>query len=353
MSMGIARAPAQRGQPHGSEGESQMQLKAAVAILAASVALITPCVGSAQWKPTKPVELVVTSTPGGGTDVHARTIQSIIEKYKLLDKPVTVVNKGGGSGAEAFVYVKSLAGDPHHILFGNSNAWQQPLVSRVAFRYQDFTPLAVMALDEFMLWVQYDAPYRSVKDYLQAASTRELKMGGGYAKDTDEVLTRLIAKTANVKLLYVPFKSGNEAAVQLAGKHIDSNTNNPGESLAQWKGKTQRPLCVFSPIRMPEGPKVTDTMSWHDVPTCVSEGLNIPKYQQPRTLMLAGGVTAEQTAFYVDLLRRVEQTPEWKAYITRTIQTNALITGDDLRKFIVDDEARLRQIAADNGWLVN
>ena len=123
------------------------------------------------------------------------------------------------------------------------------MVSKVAFKASDLTPIAILAQDEFLLWVKQDAPYRNVQDYLKAAAAKsgEFKMGGAQSKDTDEVLTRLIEKAAKVKFIYIPFKSGAEAAVQLAGGHIDSHVNNPSESIGQWRGSTQRPICVFSP----------------------------------------------------------------------------------------------------------
>ncbi len=205
----------------------------------------------AAWQPQKPIEFVATAGPGGGTDNLARAVQSIVTKYKLTDQPVVVVNKAGGSGAEGYVYGKVSAGDPYKVIFGTSNAWQQPLVSKVAFNYTDLTPIAAMAQDEFLLWVKQDAPYKTAGDFLKAAASGDFKMGGAQSKDTDEVLTRMIEKAAHVKFTYIPFKSGAEAAVQLAGGHIDSHVNNPSESLGQWRGGTQRPLCAFSPKRLP------------------------------------------------------------------------------------------------------
>ena len=152
-------------------------------------------------------------------------------------------------------------------------------------------------------------------------------MGGAQSKDTDELLTRMIAKEAGIRITYIPFKSGGEAAVQLAGGHINSHTNNPSESIGQWKGGTQRPICVFNPQRLPAGPKVTATEGWHDIPTCVEQGLNIPQFQQPRTVWLPGRVTPDQVAFYVDLMKKVQAAPEWKEYIERTSQTDTFLTG--------------------------
>ena len=319
----------------------------------AVVALLGAGAAHAEWQPTKSIEFVATAGPGGGTDNLARTIQSIITKHKLLDQSITVSNKGGGSGAEGYVYGKSQAGDPHKVIFGTSNAWNQPLVSKVAFKHTDLTPVASMASDEFLLWVKQDSPIKTAKDYVEAGKKTELKMGGAQSKDTDELLTRMIAKEAGIKLTYIPFKGGGEVAVQLAGGHIDSHTNNPSESIGQWKGGTQRPICVFSPKRLPAGPKITADQSWSDIPTCVESGLNIPEFQQPRTVWLPGKVTPEQAAFYVDLMKKVQQAPEWKEYIERTSQTDTFLTGDAFQKFMAEDIERVRKVGAEEGWLVS
>ncbi|MBS0532628.1 MAG: tripartite tricarboxylate transporter substrate binding protein [Proteobacteria bacterium] len=318
----------------------------------AALALTAAQPAMAEWKPTKPIEFIATAGPGGGTDIIARTVQGIITKYKFIDQPIVVVNKGGGSGAEGYTYGKAMAGDPHKVIFGTSNAWQQPMVSKVAFNYTDLTPVAAMAQDEFLIWVKQDSPWKTAGDYLKAAKSGNLKMGGAQSKDTDEVLTRMIEKIADVKITYIPFKSGGEAAVQLAGGHIDSHVNNPSESVGQWRGGTQHPICVFSSKRLTNTDKVTATEGWSDIPTCVEQGLNIPTYQQPRTVWLPGKVTPEQAAFYVDVMKKVEGTPEWADYIKRTSQTNTFLVGDEFQKFIKDDIAHVHQIAQEQGWLV-
>jgi tripartite-type tricarboxylate transporter receptor subunit TctC len=322
---------------------------------AAAIATFAALPADADWQPSKPIEFVATAGPGGGTDNFARVLQAIITKHKLTDQPIVVVNKGGGSGAEGYTYGKAQAGDPYKVIFGTSNTWQQPMVSKVAFKHTDFTPVAAMAQDEFLLWVKPDAPYQTAADYLKAVAAKpgEFKMGGAQSKDTDEVLTRLIEKAANVKFTFIPFKSGAEAAVQLAGGHIDSHVNNPSESLGQWRGGTQRPLCVFSPHRLPEGPKITATQGWHDIPTCVESGLNVPQFQQPRTVWLPAKVTPDELAFYVTLMKKSQNTPEWKEYIERTSQTDTFLTGAEFEKFMNEDIERVRKIAAEQGWLVS
>ncbi|HEX9462442.1 MAG TPA: tripartite tricarboxylate transporter substrate binding protein [Alphaproteobacteria bacterium] len=332
-----------------------MSLKASIcaAIAVGSLVALTT-MAQAAWQPTKPIEFIATAGPGGGTDNLARTVQSIVTKYKLTDQPVVVVNKAGGSGAEGYIYTKAQAGDPHKVVFGTSNTWTQPMVAKIAYKPSDLTPVAMMAQDEFLLWVKQDAPYQNVKDFLKAAAAKpgEFKMGGAQSKDTDEVLTRLIEKAANVKFIYVPFKSGAEAAVQLAGGHIDSHVNNPSESLGQWRGSTQRPLCAFSPNRLPDGPKITATQNWHDIPTCVESGLDVVQFQQPRTVWLPGQVSKDQVAYYVEMMKKVQGTPEWKEYIERTSQTDTFLVGDAFVKFMNEDIERVRKIAAEQGWLV-
>lgn len=305
------------------------------------------------WEPSKPIEFVATAGPGGGTDIFARTVQSAIQKHKLVNVPIVVVNKSGGSGAEGWQYIKSSAGDPYKVVFGTSNAWQQPILSNVPYNYTDFTPVAAMVQDEFLLWVKGDAPYKTVKEYLAAVKAKngDWNMGGALSKDTDEMLTHMIERTAGVKFTFVPFKSGSETAVQLAGGHIGSHTNNPSESLGQWKAGTQRPICLFNTHRLPAGPKISATESWHDIPTCQESGLDIPVYQQPRTVWLPSGVKPDERDFYVSLMKKVQATPEWKEYIERTQQTAVFETGPELQKLVKADIERTRKIGAEQGWL--
>src|SRR6266576_1266362 len=136
---------------------------------------------NAAWQPAKPIEFIATAGPGGGTDNFARAVQNIITKHKLVEQPIVVTNKGGGSGAEGYTYTKAMAGDPYKIVFGTSNAWTQPMVSKVAYNYTDLTPIAAMVQDEFLLWVKQDAPYQNVQDFLKAVAAKppgEFKMGG-------------------------------------------------------------------------------------------------------------------------------------------------------------------------------
>lgn len=307
------------------------------------------------WRPNRPVEFVVTSGAGGGTDVFARTVQGVITKHNLLPVPVIVTNKGAGSGAEGFVYARAAQGDAHKVVFATNNTWLLPMVSRVAFKPEDFNPVAIMAFDEFMLWVKFDSPHRTAADFMAAAraASPPLRMGGSQPKDTDQTLTSLIQRAANVRFTYVPFRGGGEAGVQLAGGHIDANTNNPSESIGGWRGGQVRPVCVFRGTPMPRGALVTETQGWHDIPTCTSQGIPVEEFSMPRTTFLPPGVTPAQQAFWVDVMRRVSQQPEWQEYITRTSQSARFLTGPEMAAHIRAETAASREIFQAEGWLVN
>ena len=322
--------------------------KLTLAVLA-SVSCSTQAV--AAWTPDKPVEFVVTAGAGGGTDTFARTIQSIIVKYKLMNAPIVVLNKGGGSGGEGFVYGSATPGDPYKVTFATNNEYLLPLVAKIGFTAESFTPVAAMALDEFLIWVSAESPHKDVKGFIDAAKKGDgLRMGGSQSKDVDQTLTSIITATTGAKFTYIPFKSGNEAAVQLAGGHIDANVNNPSENIGQWKANMVRPLCIFSTQRMEAGPKITKDMAWSDIPTCKDQGLPIQSYQMPRTIWLPAGVPSDAVEFYTGVLKKVRETPEWKAYIERSSQTDTLMTGDTLRAYIKQDQERAGEVFKREKW---
>ena len=138
--------------------------------LTLALAVLLPATAAQAWEPQKPIEFVVTSGPGGGTDSFARAVQAIIVKHKLVDRPIIVSNKGGGSGAEGFVYGKGAAGDAHKLVFGTNNEYLLPFVANLPYAPEDLTPVAAMAMDEFVLWVNGESPYRSAADLLRKVS---------------------------------------------------------------------------------------------------------------------------------------------------------------------------------------
>ena len=130
------------------------------AVVASAVGTLS-MTAHAAWEPTKPVEFVVPAGTGGGADQMARFIQGVVAKNKLMAQPIIVVNKSGGAGAEGFLAVKEAKGDPHKIIITLSNLFTTPLATGVPFTWKDMTPVSMMALDQFVLWVNAEAPYKT------------------------------------------------------------------------------------------------------------------------------------------------------------------------------------------------
>lgn len=323
-------------------------------LTAAAFVAFTAMSALADWHPSKPVEFVVTSAAGGGTDNFARVVQSIATKYKLIEQPIVVTNKGGGSGAEGYVYTKGAGGDPHKLTFGTNNAYLLPYVAKLGYKLEDLTPVAALALDEFLIWVNAASEYKDAKSVIEAAKAKPetVRVAGSQSKDTDQTLVSLIEQTTGAKFLYVPFQGGSAAAVQLAGAHVDANTNNPNENIGQWQAGMVRPLCVFSPTRLPEGPKVAGGQGWSDIPTCKEAGLPLEQYQMPRTVWVPSQVPADVVTFYAGVLKKVSETPEWKDYVGRTSQTARFMAGNDLKTFIATDEEKAKKVFEKEGWIV-
>jgi tripartite-type tricarboxylate transporter receptor subunit TctC len=321
------------------------------AIAGAMLAVAAPA--QAAWEPTKPVEFVVPAGTGGGADQMARLIQGIVIKYKLMKEPLIVVNKSGGAGAEGFLDVKGAKGDPHKLIVTLSNLFTTPLATGVPFNWRDMTPVSMMALDQFVLWVNAETPYKTGKEYLdavKAAGPSKMKMGGTGSKQEDQILTVGIEKATGTKFIYIPFKGGGEVAVQLVGKHIDSTVNNPIEAVAQWRAGQLRPLCVFDEKRMPYKAKVTTTMSWGDIPTCKESGVPT-SYVMLRGVFTSPGVSKDQLDFYVSMLKKVRDTAEWKDYMEKGAFNQTAMAGDEFGKWLGGAEQQHRELMKEAGFI--
>jgi len=324
-------------------------------LLGVVVALGVATVTSAQagWEPTKAVEFVVPAGTGGGADKMARLIQGTVAKNKLMKQPIVVVNKSGGAGAEGFLDVKGSKGDPHKIIITLSNLFTTPLATGVPFNWRDLTPVAMLALDEFVLWVNADSPYKSAKEYLdavKAAPSGKFKMGGTGSKQEDQIITAALDKFTGKKYTYVPFKGGGTVAVQLVGKHIDSSVNNPIEAVAHWRADKLRALCVFDGQRMPYKEKMTKTLSWSDIPTCKESGVDV-EYLMLRGIFMPAGVSQEQVDFYVDLFKKLRETKEWKEFMERGAFNQSFMSGKEFSDWVAGTENTHKTLMKDAGFL--
>src|SRR3954447_8030512 len=326
------------------------------AMFAASVsaALLLNAKEATAWEPTRPVEFIVPAGTGGGADQMARVIQGIVTKHGLMKQSMVVINKSGGAGGEGFLDVKGSRGNPHKLVITLSNLFTTPLGTGIPFSWKDLTPVAMMALDEFILWVPADTPYKTSQDYIAAAKAAPgtMKMGGTGSKQEDQIITVALEKATGAKFIYIPYKGGGEVAVQLVGGHVHSTVNNPIEAVAQWRAGKLRALCVFDDERMPFKAKVTDTQSWYDIPTCKESGVPTT-YTMLRGIFMPPGVTKEQTEFYVNMLKKVRETPEWKDYMEKGAFNQTSMDGDKYFQWLGAAEQQHRELMKSAGFIAN
>jgi putative tricarboxylic transport membrane protein len=323
-----------------------------IVVAAVTLLALTPAPAAAAWEPTKPIEFVVPAGTGGGADQMARLIHGIAEKHKLSPRPIIVVNKSGGAGAEGFLHVKGKKGDAHTIIITLSNLFTTPLHTGVPFNWRDLTPVARLALDQFILWVNAETPYKTAKDYLAAVKANQCKdrekgvcsMGGTGSAQEDQIITILAEQSQGVKFTYVPFKGGGEVCVNLVGKHVDSTVNNPAECVSHWKANRVRPLAVFDTERIPVG-------DWKAIPT-VKEALGADlNYLMLRGIFGAPDMPQEAVAWYVDFLKKVTETPEWKKYVDDNALKPAFLTGPEYVKWVEQNEALHKELMTKGGLL--
>ena len=330
-------------------------LRGFLPLLAAfSVVVSAPATAaSAGWEPTKPVEFVIPAGTGGGADQMARLLQGIVVKHSLMKQSLIPINKSGGAGAEGFLDVKNSKGDPHKIIITLSNLFTTPLATGVPFNWKDLTPVAMLALDQFVLWVNAETPYNSAKDYIDAAKKAgpgKFKMAGTGSKQEDQIITVALEKATGAKFTYIPFKGGGDVATQLVGKHVDSTVNNPIEAVAQWRAGKLRPLCVFDDTRMPYKGKVTEKMSWNDIPTCKEAGVPTD-YVMLRGIFMPPGVQQAAVDYYVDLFRRVRETPEWKEFMERGAFNQTFMSGKEYGAWVAKAEQEHVSLMKEAGFL--
>ncbi|TMD57729.1 MAG: tripartite tricarboxylate transporter substrate binding protein [Chloroflexi bacterium] len=303
-------------------------------------------------KPTRPVEFVISTAPGGGSDTYARIMQGVIEKLKLSPQPVNPVNKPGGSGAVAFQYVFEKKGDMHYVMITLNSFWTTLITTKPALPYkpEDFTPIANLANDPFFLWVNEKSPWKTAGDLIAEAKNRPLIATGTGSKQEDEVLFRRIQDVAGTKAFnYVPDdQGGGHVATALRGQQagIEVTVNNPSEGLPGYQATPReiRPLCTFQPQSPTTGP-------FAGLATCKSQGLPIDDYYVVRAIMAAPGLSAAQQKFWVDVFKGVYDSQEWKDFAAKNVLDLNFVSGDAFKKLVQDLTKVHTDIAQKNGWL--
>ena len=305
---------------------------------AASVPLDT----AAAWEPKKPVEFVIMAGKGGGADKMSRLMQTIIAKHDLSSKPFTPINKPGGSGAEALIYLKQHTGDDHVIMVTLNSFYTTPLRNPdLGVDISTFTPVGRMAEDTFLLWVHSDTPIRNVDQFVKAAKAKGKNwvMAGTGKGQEDQLLTDFLNKSYGLQMKYVPYKGGGRVAKELAGKNADSTVNNPSEQLGFWQAGKTRALAAFTPTRLEVFP---------DAPTFKELGKDFVYFMQ-RSVVGAPGMSDEAATYYRQLFARVYASEEWQTYMKKKSLYGGFLTGGALKNYWAREKEIHRQMLKEMG----
>jgi len=295
------------------------------------------------FKPTRPIEVVVHTGPGGGSDLLARAVATMIEKERLLPVRMQVVNKTGGGSAVAAAYLAERAGEPHTIGFFTGVWLTSPLTSteaRVTLR--DLTPIARLVLEPALIAVKADSPYRALGDFIAAAKEHpgQLKQSGGSVTSRDNVVRQLLQKATGARWAFISFPGGGERIAALLGGHVDMMVIEAAEAGEHIRAGNMRVLAQVSDKRLPAFP---------DVPTLKEAGFDVPAVPQVRGVVAPPGIPAENVAYWEDLFRRLTRTASWRKFLAENQFEDGYQNAADLAKFYDAFTDRMRAILQEAG----
>lgn len=315
---------------------------AALMTLAASTSLVQADNGVESY-PEETLNYIVAFGPGGGNNLMSRTLVDIINQYDLYPgQDIVVENRAGGSGAIGFGYVKRQEGNPYFATSTSGNFISTPLISNTDWDYSDFTPIGLLASDAMFLVVRADSDYQTIDDFVEAASSGRILVGGTGAAGPSRVVASLFAREAGTAFEYLPAGTGGEMVTALTSGSVHAIVANPSEVSGQMEAGNFRALAYSDVARSSVYP---------DIPTFSELGYDF-SFSLPRGVVLPGNLPDGVQEWWVDALQQAVDTPEWEEYL----QTNSLsgnpIWGDEFGSYLESTstvfEEILREVGAIN-----
>ena len=308
--------------------KSQVRRTLLVAVTAASLAAAIGPVMAAEAFPTKPIEFVAHTSPGGGTDLFARTITDLLAKQKIFSQPYVNGNRPGGSGAVAYNYIKGKRGDPHFVLTVATGTFTSALARpAMGFGLEEFTPISLFAQDPQAIAVRAESKFKSFKDILDTAKREPNTITAAIASATGSgrIALYLIERETGAKFKYVSFKSGGDAVLSVLGGHVDITPENMSEMLPLVEAKKMRVLSVTGERRFAQAP---------DVPTLKEQGYNIIA-ATGRGFAMPGGVPKEAAAAMEAGLKRVHDSAAYKEYAEKNMFEDKYLGSAEFTQYLI------------------
>jgi len=295
------------------------------------------------FTPTRPIEVVVHTGPGGGSDILARAVVGMIEKEKLVPVRMQVVNKAGGGSTVAAAYLFEKKGDPHTIGFFTGVWLTSPITTAEAkVTLRDLTPVARLVLEPAVIAVKADAPYRTLAEFIDAAKKNpgKLKQSGGSNTSRDNVVRQLLQKSTGAQWAFISFPGGGERIAALLGGHVNMMVIEPAEAGEHIRAGNMRVLAQVSEKRLAGFP---------EAPTLKEAGFDVPSVPQVRGVVAPPGIPAENAAYWEDVLRKLTRTASWKKYLEDNQFEDGFQNAAELAKFYDEFTAQMRGILQEAG----
>ena len=305
-----------------------------------AVAVLASVPASAQDKyPSKRLEWTIAFGPGGGNDIMSRTLISILEKYKLYPDNIVAENRPGGSGAKGWGYLFSQKGNPYHISSTSGSFITTPLQANTPWQPDSFTPIALLASDDLVLLVNAKSKIKTLREFIDQAKAKPPSIGGIGAVNVDFIVPKMLSERAGFKFDYVSFNKQGELTTALLSSAVDATMSNPGEVLGLLQSGDLRALAY-------SGKKTPKVLG--DIPTLAEAGYDLG-VSMPRGLVLPPGVPKEAQDWWIATVKKIVQTPEWKAYIEKQLLTENVLYGEDFRAFLQKTQGAFADILKKSG----
>ena len=301
-------------------------------LVAVAATLPLSAARAADWKPTSDVEFVIPYGLGGGADLLARVIIKIMTDEKLVPVNITAVNKPGGGASVGVAYVLTTKNaNPNTLVLFNPQTQITPLTVKDARGWRDLTPVTNLMLDDYLIFVGKDSPYKSATDLVKDAKAKPPKtVSIGSAGTADDMAIAVFEAASGIKLNVVRFNSGGEALTALLGGHVNMAAGNPLEFMGYLGSGQVRALGVFRPTRFTDLP---------NVPTMKEQGIDVIPFQMWRGVALPRNVSPDAVAYWQSVMQKVADSKAFTDYIKQNVATQHVISGPDYTKFLESQEA--------------
>ncbi len=282
--------------------------------------------GVAQDYPNRPINMIVTFGPGGGSDVMGRTMAQLIEGPLGVSVPVS--NVGGASGNAGLTQLRTNPADGYTIgtlISLTVASWASGLGDN---KPDDFRVISVVQSSPSFLFVPASSPHQTAQELYEFARENPGAITvatSGYGTQ-DDVTLKLLADEG-VQMENVPFQAPAERYASPIGGHTAAIYEEPGDVAQFIEAGQLKPLVVFSTERHPAFP---------DVPTSAELGIDISGLDNYRSIAVAAGTPDEAIARLEEVVAAATASEKWQEFCASTYTCIEPVTGEAAQAMISD-----------------